>query len=119
MMGALEGDVRGGICELFYGIYGRDTDRALQALVTMGVLVPGGDETSIKRTGQFFINAFADRLKTQKDERKELGDKYDDSFKKKRTKEESKERRKAILVRGAAVDASCELYTPCSCVPPS
>eukprot|EP00951_Prasinocladus_malaysianus_P007793 scaffold56035_cov33-Prasinocladus_malaysianus.AAC.1 len=38
MMGSLEGDVRGGLVELFYGIYGRNVEQALRALITMGVL---------------------------------------------------------------------------------
>mmetsp|Transcript_28522 Transcript_28522/g.80465 ORF Transcript_28522/g.80465 Transcript_28522/m.80465 type:complete len:788 (-) Transcript_28522:52-2415(-) len=97
MMGALEGDVRGGLVELFYGIYGRNVERALQALITMGVLIPGGDPTSLKRTAGFFINAFGDRLNEQKEERMKLGSAYETTFKEQRTKEESKERRKQIL----------------------
>lgn len=33
----------GGLLELFYGVYEKDSDRCLDALVAMGVLVPGGD----------------------------------------------------------------------------
>jgi hypothetical protein len=64
----------------------------------MGVLIPGGDVTSLKRTAAFFLNSFADRLKVQDQERKELGDKYESTFKGKRSKEDSKARRKQILV---------------------
>lgn len=39
MMGRIPGDVRGGLLELFYGVYNRDADRCLEALITMGVLV--------------------------------------------------------------------------------
>jgi predicted unusual protein kinase regulating ubiquinone biosynthesis (AarF/ABC1/UbiB family) len=39
MMGRIPGDVRGGLMELFYGVYNKDADRCLEALVTMGVLV--------------------------------------------------------------------------------
>ncbi len=39
MMGRIPGDVRGGLLELFYGVYNRDSDRCLEALITMGVLV--------------------------------------------------------------------------------
>lgn len=70
-----------------------------QALVTMGVLVPGGDPTSLKRTASFFLNSFSDRLNQQKQQREVLGVKYDESYKQKQSKEEAKERRKAILVR--------------------
>lgn len=97
MMGTLPGDVKGGLVELFYAVYGRDVDRCLQALITMGVLIPGGDVTSLKRTAAFFLNSFADRLKVQDQERKELGDKYESTFKGKRSKEDSKARRKQIL----------------------
>lgn len=41
MMGRIPGDVRGGLLELFYGVYNRDADRCLDALITMGVLVRG------------------------------------------------------------------------------
>lgn len=73
----------------------------LQALITMGVLIPGGDVTSLKRTAQFFLNSFADRLKVQQQQRKELGSQYDSTFKEKRSKDEAKARRKQILVRPA------------------
>ncbi|KIZ00621.1 Uncharacterized protein MNEG_7339 [Monoraphidium neglectum] len=39
MMGRIPGDVRGGLMELFYGVYNKDADRCLEALVTMGVLL--------------------------------------------------------------------------------
>ena len=54
--------MRTGLSKLFYSIYARNADAALQALVLMGVLVPGGDQTSVKRTAQFFINSFYERL---------------------------------------------------------
>uniref|UniRef100_A0A061RFL6 Abc-1-like kinase n=1 Tax=Tetraselmis sp. GSL018 TaxID=582737 RepID=A0A061RFL6_9CHLO len=97
MMGSLGGDVRGGLVELFYGIYGRDVERSLQALIMMGILVPGGDPTSLKRTAKFFINSFADRLKSQQAERQKLGSEYDKAYKEQRSKDEQKERRKQIL----------------------
>jgi hypothetical protein len=39
MMGRIPGDVRGGLMELFYGVYNLDADRCLDALIAMGVLV--------------------------------------------------------------------------------
>jgi len=39
MVGRLPNDVRGGLLELFYGIYQKDSDRCLEALIKMGVLV--------------------------------------------------------------------------------
>lgn len=57
-MGAIPGGVRGGLMELFYGVYERDADRCLEALITMGVLVPTGDKLAVRRTAQFFLNSF-------------------------------------------------------------
>lgn len=58
MMGTIPGDVRSGLMDLFYGVYERDAERCLDALVTMGVLVPTGDRLAVRRTAQFFLNSF-------------------------------------------------------------
>jgi predicted unusual protein kinase regulating ubiquinone biosynthesis (AarF/ABC1/UbiB family) len=58
MMGTIPSDVRSGLLELFYGVYQKDPDRCLDALVAMGVLVPGGDRTAVRRTAEFFLNSF-------------------------------------------------------------
>jgi hypothetical protein len=58
MMGAIPGDVRAGLLELFYGVYQKDPDRCIDALVQMGVLVPGGDRVAIRRTAVFFLKSF-------------------------------------------------------------
>ncbi|ONM58093.1 hypothetical protein ZEAMMB73_Zm00001d021713 [Zea mays] len=67
----------------------------LQAMVQMDVLVPTGDMTAVRRTAQFFLNSFQERLTAQRKEREmttaELG------FKKQLTKEEKFERRKQRL----------------------
>lgn len=34
------------------------TCRCIDALVTMGVLVPGGDRTAVRRTAEFFLKNF-------------------------------------------------------------
>ena len=49
---------REGLRELFYGVYQKDSDKCLDALEQMGVLV-GGDRTSVKRTADFFLQARA------------------------------------------------------------
>lgn len=85
---------REGLRELFYGVYQRDTDKCLDALETMGVLV-GGDRTSIKRTAEFFLKSFEDRLAEQKKEREADPDSQN-SFKPQRTKDDSKARRKQV-----------------------
>lgn len=58
MMGQIPTDVRSGLLELFYGVYQKDPDRCLDALVAMGVLVPGGDRTAVRRTAEFFLTSF-------------------------------------------------------------
>eukprot|EP00878_Enallax_costatus_P019345 GHUV01020408.1.p1 GENE.GHUV01020408.1~~GHUV01020408.1.p1 ORF type:complete len:557 (+),score=208.71 GHUV01020408.1:1417-3087(+) len=97
MMGAIPGGVRGGLMELFYGVYEKDAERCLDALVTMGVLVPTGDRLAVRRTAQFFLSSFQERLDQQKKEREDQGKQYSASFKPQRSKDEAKERRKAIL----------------------
>jgi len=58
MMGTIPSDVRSGLLELFYGVYQKDPDRCIDALITMGVLVPGGDRMAIRRTAEFFLKNF-------------------------------------------------------------
>ncbi|KAL0302709.1 UNVERIFIED_CONTAM: protein ACTIVITY OF BC1 COMPLEX kinase, chloroplastic [Sesamum angustifolium] len=64
-------------------------------MVQMGVLVPTGDMTAVRRTSQFFLNSFEERLAAQRREREvataELG------FKKPLTKEEKIEKKKQHL----------------------
>ncbi len=43
------------------GVYQKDPDRCIDALVAMGVLVPGGDRTAVRRTAEFFLNSFQAR----------------------------------------------------------
>lgn len=96
MMGTIPGDVRTGLLELFYGVYQREVDRCLDALIQMGVLVPGGDRTAIRRTAEFFLRNFEERLAAQKAER-EQNPEYTDSFKPELSKDEKKAKRKQIL----------------------
>jgi hypothetical protein len=58
MMGTIPTDVRSGLLELFYGVYEKDPDRCIGALVTMGVLIPGNDMTAVRRTAAFFLSNF-------------------------------------------------------------
>nr|ACG29020.1 ATATH13 [Zea mays] len=95
MMGSISQNIREGLLEVFYGVYEKDPDKVLQAMVQMGVLVPTGDMTAVRRTAQFFLNSFQERLAAQRKEREmataELG------FKKQLTKEEKFEKRKQRL----------------------
>ncbi|KAI5062828.1 hypothetical protein GOP47_0021375 [Adiantum capillus-veneris] len=95
MMGSISSNIREGLLEAFYGVYERDPDKVLQAMVQMGVLVPTGDMTAVRRTAQFFLNSFEERLAAQRDEKEaataELG------FKKPLSKEEKIEKKKMRL----------------------
>lgn len=95
MMGSISPNIREGLLEAFYGVYEKDSDKVLQAMVQMGVLVPTGDTTAVRRTAQFFLNSFEERLVAQRKERemttRELG------FKKPLSKEEKIEKKKQRL----------------------
>ncbi|XP_047333751.1 protein ACTIVITY OF BC1 COMPLEX KINASE 8, chloroplastic-like [Impatiens glandulifera] len=95
MMGSISQNIRGGLLDVFYGVYEKDPDKVLQAMIQMGVLVPTGDMTAVRRTAQFFLNSFEERLVAQRKEREmattELG------FKKPLSKEEKKEKAKQRL----------------------
>jgi hypothetical protein len=58
MMGTIPSDVRSGLLELFYAVYEKNPDRCIDALVTMGVLIPGNDMTAVRRTAAFFLTNF-------------------------------------------------------------
>jgi len=96
MMGTIPSDVRSGLLELFYGVYQKDPDRCIEALITMGVLVPGGDRMAIRRTAEFFLKNFQDRLDQQKKEASENPD-YGKDFKGQLSKDEKKAKRKQII----------------------
>ncbi|XWS41491.1 hypothetical protein CRYUN_Cryun17cG0086300 [Craigia yunnanensis] len=95
MMGSISSNISEGLLEVFYGTYEKDPDKVIQAMVQMGVLVPTGDMTAVRRTAQFFLNSFEERLAAQRREREmvttELG------FKKPLTKEEQIEKKKQRL----------------------
>ncbi|KAI4317208.1 hypothetical protein L6164_025098 [Bauhinia variegata] len=95
MMGSISPNIREGLLETFYGVYEKDPDKVLQAMVQMGVLVPTGDMTAVRRTAQFFLNSFQERLTAQRREREaataELG------FKKPLSKEEKIMKKKERL----------------------
>ncbi|XP_071735457.1 protein ACTIVITY OF BC1 COMPLEX KINASE 8, chloroplastic [Rutidosis leptorrhynchoides] len=95
MMGSISPNIREGLLEVFYGVYEKDPNKVLQAMVQMGVLVPTGDMTAVRRTALFFLNSFEERLVAQRKERElanaELG------FKKPLSKEEKTEKKKQRL----------------------
>ncbi|KAE7998169.1 hypothetical protein FH972_002742 [Carpinus fangiana] len=95
MMGSISQNIREGLLETFYGVYEKNPDKVLQAMIQMGVLVPTGDMTAVRRTAQFFLNSFEERLAAQRKEREiaaaELG------FKKPLSKEERVMKKKQRL----------------------
>ncbi|KMZ66799.1 ABC-1 domain-containing protein [Zostera marina] len=95
MMGSISSNIREGLLEVFYGVYEKDPDKVLQAMVQMGVLVPTGDMTAVRRTAMFFLNNFEERLAAQRREKEmatiQLG------FKKKLSKEEKVEKKNQRL----------------------
>jgi len=98
MMGRIPDEVRGGFLELFYAVFEKNSDNAVKALSKMGVLVEtGGDLTAVKRTADFFLGSFDERVDKQEKERETNKNEYEAEFKKQRTKEEKKARRKQIL----------------------
>ena len=97
MMGRIPNDVRKGLVDLFYSVYKKDVDGCLDALVAMGVLVPGGDRTAVRRTGEFFLKSFEERLEQQRKEREANEAQYASGFKPQMSKEEKAARRKQIL----------------------
>ena len=58
MMGVIPSDIRSGLLELFYGVYEKNSDRCIDALVRMGVLVENSDRTAVRRTADFFLANF-------------------------------------------------------------
>ncbi|KAL2652860.1 hypothetical protein R1flu_020988 [Riccia fluitans] len=100
MMGSISPNIREGLLEAFYGVYEKDPDKVLQAMVQMGVLVPTGDMTAIRRTAQFFLNSFEERLAAQRKEKEEREKAERDialGFKPQLTKEELEAKKKLRL----------------------
>ncbi|KAL0282363.1 UNVERIFIED_CONTAM: protein ACTIVITY OF BC1 COMPLEX kinase, chloroplastic [Sesamum angustifolium] len=92
MMGSISPNIREGLLEVFYGVHEKDAEKVLQAMVQMGVLVPTGDMTAVRRTSQFFLNRAPRSTKKEREvATAELG------FKKPLTKEEKIEKRNSIL----------------------
>jgi len=97
MMGSISPNIREGLLEAFYGVYEKDPDKVLQAMVQMGVLVPTGDLTAVRRTALFFLNSFEERLAAQRKEKEEIAAAEELGFKKPLSKEEKQEKKKQRL----------------------
>eukprot|EP00803_Ostreobium_quekettii_P010627 evm.model.scf_2271.1 EVM.evm.TU.scf_2271.1 scf_2271:9698-15573(+) len=97
MMGSIPGDIRTGLFDLFYGVYQKNVDKCIEAIKGMGVLVPGGDMMAIRRTGEYFLQQFEERLQSQRKAREEQGEKYTSTYKKQMSKEEVEVAQKKIL----------------------
>ncbi|KAL9249809.1 ACTIVITY OF BC1 COMPLEX KINASE 8, chloroplastic-like protein [Drosera capensis] len=81
MMGSISPNIREGLLEV------------LQAMIKMGVLVPTGDMTAVRRTAQFFLNSFEERLAAQKRE----GDVAGPGLRRRLSKEERVQKKKQRL----------------------
>ncbi|CAJ1937997.1 unnamed protein product [Sphenostylis stenocarpa] len=103
MMGSISQNIREGLLKAFYGIYEKNPEKVLQSMIQMGVLVPTGDMTAVRRTAQFFLNSFEERLAAQRREREmataELG------FKKPLSKDEKVMKKKERLAAIVALTA--------------
>lgn len=97
MMGSISPNIREGLLEVFYGVYEKDPEKVLQAMVQMGVLVPTGDMTAVRRTALFFLNSFEERLAAQKKEKELEMEEIELGFKKPLTKEEKMQKKKQRL----------------------
>ena len=98
MMGRIPSQTRDGLLDLFYATYEGQSDSAVKALMKMGVLVDtGADLTAVKRTADFFLTQFDQRINQQAKAREENKEDYESDFKAPRTKEEKKQVRKRIL----------------------
>ena len=83
--------------------------RCLDALVTMGVLIPGNDMTAVRRTAQFFLTNFRERLAQQRAEAA-ANPQYGDTFKGELSKEEKQAKRKQILSSIGALWLFCAVW---------
>ncbi|KAL9250428.1 ACTIVITY OF BC1 COMPLEX KINASE 8, chloroplastic-like protein [Drosera capensis] len=81
MMGSISPNIREGLLEV------------LQAMIKMDVLVPTGDMTAVRRTAQFFLNSFEERLAAQKRE----GDVAGPGLRRRLSKEERVQKKKQRL----------------------
>lgn len=99
MMGDLGPSVTDGLLKLFYGVYDKDADKCIDALILMGVLLPtpGSDRTAVRRVGSFFLESFDTRLAEQRAQRESDRAAYEGEFKGPRSKEDKKAKRAQIL----------------------
>ena len=47
---------RGSLLELFYGVYRRDADAVIAALIDLGIIVPTADAVSLRRAISFSLD---------------------------------------------------------------
>eukprot|EP00879_Flechtneria_rotunda_P001676 GHRR01001836.1.p1 GENE.GHRR01001836.1~~GHRR01001836.1.p1 ORF type:complete len:739 (+),score=239.78 GHRR01001836.1:270-2486(+) len=76
MMGQIVQNVRERLLDVFYGIYRKDTNGVIRALIELGVLTPTGDMLSIRRT----INYFLENISRQTERQETIGKIGEDLF---------------------------------------
>jgi len=65
MMGTIEGNVRERLLQMFYGIYRKDSNAVIDALVSLGVIKTTGDSLTIKRAINYFIENISRQTERQ------------------------------------------------------
>ena len=62
MMSAIFPGVRERLLDIFYGVYKKDADAVLQALVDLNIIVTTGDTLSLKRAISYFLDNIAKQV---------------------------------------------------------
>ncbi|GIL68808.1 hypothetical protein Vafri_22040 [Volvox africanus] len=65
MMGEIVPDVKTRLLDVFYGVYRKDTDQVLRALVALQVIKPTGDTLSLRRAINYFIENLSRQAERQ------------------------------------------------------
>ena len=61
MMGLIENNIREGLMDTLFGIAQKNGDMVVNSLINLGVLVPTGDATSVRRSIQYMLDHFMDK----------------------------------------------------------
>ena len=61
MMGVIENNIREGLMDTLFGIAQKNGDMVVNSLIKLGVLVPTGDSTSVRRSIQYMLDHFMDK----------------------------------------------------------
>ncbi len=62
MMSSIFPGVKERLLDIFYGVYRKDADAVLQALIDLNIIVTTGDTLSLKRAISFFLDNIAKQV---------------------------------------------------------